>query len=84
MAFLRRGNVAFLHHPLAAIVLHRIGGMPVRIRLADISCYEEHVWPVDTKIVTFYFTNNSSVAVRETFDAIATELAAKEVPHAKI
>lgn len=79
MAFLRRGNIKFLHSPNAYILLHRLDAFPFKCVLRTISCYEEHAIDLLRNIVTVYFTNNSSVAVREDFDTIAKALKALEV-----
>lgn len=67
MAFLRRGNIRVPHPPQACITLHRIDGFPIKCYLKDISCFEEHSINLLDHVVTVYFTNNSSVAVREEF-----------------
>jgi len=81
MSFLRRGNIRVLHAPTASLSLHRIDGFPVKVRLVDVSCYEEHRINLLNNVVNVYFTNGSSVAVREDFDAITTDIEAKAVPN---
>lgn len=70
MAFLRRGNVKVPHKTSSYIVVHRFDGCPVRIRLAQIQCWEEYQHRGMSKVTVMYWDIASSTAVTESFDAI--------------
>jgi len=83
MAFIRRGNVSFLHRPSAKVLVHRCDRQPINLLLREIGCYEEHTLPCGAKIVVIYWGLANSTAIVEHFEELAFLLKSQEVSYAK-
>lgn len=81
MAFLRRGNVKVPHKHSAEIIVHRFDGIPVRIKLDLIQCWEEHQQRGRFRVVVVYWDIASSTAVLETFEEIDQAVNGTGVQH---
>ena len=79
MAFLRRGYCKVLHKPSDFLLLPRVDGIPVKVLLKDISCFEEHQINLFDKIVLVYFPLGANIAIRTTFDELCAMIEAKAV-----
>jgi len=83
MAFIRRGNISFLHKPSARIIVHRFDGTVVNLLLREIGCYEEHKMPCGHFVVCIYWGIASMTCVRETFLELDFLLKSQEVRYAQ-
>jgi len=79
MAFLRRGNVKRPYKNSAFILLKRFDGMPVKIKINSISCWEEYQHRNHKPVTVVFWDIASSTAVVETFDKIDEAINGKAV-----
>ena len=70
MAFLKRGNVRIPHKDSTRILLHRIDGSPVHLKINDINCWEEHSLAGSLRTYVSVHYGLSSVVVQESFGFI--------------